>query len=203
LIRDDVIFGRAIKAIDEENSRDPVHEFFRGREFPKELLYSMRITEWLHRLAPDASEELQLAARGHHISRWAIPRKNYEMNRKGYLLWRTALKKFHAEKIGKILDQCGYDPDIIRRVQSLIMKERLKADPETQLLEDVICLVFLEYELNDFSQKHNEEKIITILWKTWKKMSDKAQQEALSLDIPDTTRDLIRKAVGQSGTTTG
>lgn len=188
-------FEEIIQKIDAANGEDPNKEIFRGKEYPKELLYSIRMTDWLARLYPDASEELRLAARAQHICRWSIPRNSYPPGRVGYLKWRKDLKDFHAEKVGDILREVGYDTALIGRVQALIKKENLKSDPETQALEDVICLVFLENYFADFSKQHEEEKVVDILRKTWKKMSTVGRKAALKLPMPDTARRLVEKAV--------
>jgi len=191
-------FTCAIEKFDQANNEDPNRETFRGKEYPKELLYANRMTDWLQKLAPDASEHLQLAARSQHICRWTIPRDSYEQNKKGYLLWRTELKKFHAQKAGEIMKSCGYDEETISRVQSLIRKEKMKVDPESQLLEDVVCLVFLESYFEDFSGQHSEEKLITIIQKTWNKMSDKGHLEALKLQLNPESHDLLYKALSDT-----
>ncbi len=195
MIADQSRFQQAIRKIDHENNQDPNREIFKGREYPKEFLYAQRMTGWLEKLAPDASEALQLAARSQHICRWIIPRDEYPMDRKGYLLWRTELKKFHSQKTGDILEECGYDGPTIQRVQSLILKEKMKIDPQSQLLEDVICLVFLESYFDDFSHKHQEEKVISIIRKTWKKMSELGHQEALKLQLPPEADQIMSKAL--------
>ena len=182
-------FDRAIEKIDQSNGQDPNREKYQGQEFPKELLYSHRMTTWLNKLSPEASEALQLAARSQHICRWMIPRDEYPMDRPGYLRWRTDLKSFHAEKAEEILLECGYNQDEIYRVKSLIRKEKMKIDPESQLLEDVVCLVFMESYFNDFSKQHDQEKVVTIIRKTWKKMSNKGHMEALRLELtPEASR---------------
>src|SRR5205823_2394349 len=149
---------------------DPNKVMVEGQDRPAELLYSQWMTTALASFAPEASEALRLAARAYHIRRWTIPRGSYARGRLGYLQWRTALASLHAKQASKILREAGYDVAMSIRVESLIRKERLKADPETQTLEDVICLVFLKHELGDFARKHPEEKVLTILQKTWKKM---------------------------------
>ena len=188
-------FQSTIQNIDRENSQDPNLEIFEGNPYPKELLYAQRMTEWLAKIAPDASEELQLAARSQHICRWSIPRNSYEMNKKGYLLWRTRLKTFHAKKTADIMLQSGYGEEQIKRVQSLILKEKIKLDKESQILEDVVCLVFLENYFQGFSQKHSSQKIIEIIKKTWRKMSNKAHLEALKLQLKPDAQDLISQAI--------
>jgi len=188
-------FQSTIQNIDRENSQDPNLEIFEGNPYPKELLYAQRMTEWLAKIAPGASEELQLAARSQHICRWSIPRNSYEMDKKGYLLWRTRLKTFHAKKTADIMLQSGYGEEQIKRVQSLILKEKIKLDKESQILEDVVCLVFLENYFQGFSQKHSPQKIIEIIKKTWRKMSNKAHLEALKLQLKPDAQDLITQAI--------
>ena len=191
-------FTTAIARIDAANLADPSHETFQGVEQPKELIYSQRMSAWLDRFEPNASEPLRLAAHGQHICRWTIPRDTFSMDRPGYHRWRTTCQRMHAEKLGEILQSVGYDDSTITRVQSLVRKERLKLDPEAQLLEDVICLVFLENYFADFSQKHDETKLIDIVRKTWKKMSPRGHQAALQLPLSDETKSLVQKALSST-----
>ena len=156
------------------------------------------MTEWLVRLEPGASEALRLAARSQHLCRWMIPRSDYPMTRQGYHQWRTTLARFHADKAGEILRDVGYDEPTVSRVQSLLRKEGLKSDPETQALEDVACLVFLEHEFSDFARRHDEAKVINILARTWKKMSSRGHAAALALDLPPEDRALVQKALASS-----
>ena len=179
-------FQAATAQIDAANSEDP-----RG----KELLYSQRMSAWLDRIDPGASEALRLAARAQHIRRWNIPRSDYPMDRIGYLKWRTTLYKFHADEVSKILRDAGYDQSTIDRVASLVRKERIKTDPEAQTLEDVICLVFLENYFAEFAAAHDEEKVVNILRKTWRKMSPRGQQLALTLTIPPDAKRLLDRAL--------
>ena len=188
-------FIAAIAAIDQANAADPTFEASDGKACPKELLYAERMTRWLARLAPDASEALQLAARAQHIERWRVPRGDFPMDRQGYHRWRASLARFHAERAGEILRAAGYDEGTVGRVQGLIRKERLKADPEVQLLEDVICLVFLESYFTDFSAKHDEAKLLGILRKTWTKMSPRGRALARELELPEAATALLAKAL--------
>jgi hypothetical protein len=190
---------RAIERFDAANREDPNREVHEGREYPKELLYAERMTRWLERLAPDASEALRLAARAQHLCRWTIPRDHYPMDRDGYHRWRTALQQFHAERSGEILRAVGYEERTVARVQSLLRKENLKADPETQALEDAACLVFLEDYFAEFALKHDEAKLLTIIRKTWKKMSPRGRQAALALPLPAAARGLVEKALAAFG----
>ena len=198
MAQDEARFRAAVERLDAANREDPHREVFGGKEYPKELLYARRMTEWLERLAPDASEALRLAVRGQHICRWTMPRESYPKDRKGYLQWRTALGRFHAENVGGILREAGYGEEAIARVQSLVRKERLKSDPEAQLLEDAACLVFLESYFLDFSRQHEEEKILGILRKTWAKMSPLGQKAALGLALPPEAGALVQKVLAST-----
>ncbi len=195
MISDPERYKTAIARFDTANAEDPNPEVFEGVTYPKELLYAQRMTAWLEKLAPDASEALRLAARCQHIQRWTMPRRDYPMNRRGYLRWRTTLAKFHATTAGEILQDLGYDATTIHRVQTLLRKENLKRDAEVQCLEDVICLVFLESYLADFSNQHDDDKVIDIIQKTWKKMSLQGRQVALTLRLPAAAQALIESAL--------
>jgi hypothetical protein len=179
-------FPAALARIDAANAEDP---------HGKELLYSQRMTAWLERLAPDASEALRLAVRAQHLRRWTIPRGRYPMDLAGYKRWRTTLASFHAETVGAILREVGYDEATLARVQALVRKERLKLDPEAQLLEDVACLVFLENYFAEFARQHDEEKLIGIVQKTWKKMSERGRAAALGLELAPEVRGLVEQAL--------
>ena len=186
---------KAFALFDEANKQDPNVEAWQGKEYAKELLYAMRMTEKLNEFAPDASEALQLTARCQHICRWEIPRESYEMNRTGYLKWRQDLKKFHAKKASEILEKVGYEQDVIAQVSFLLEKKQLKKNEETQTLEDVICLVFLEYYFDSFAQKYTEVKLIDILQKTWRKMSEDGHSAAHRLPLSPSTKALVSKAL--------
>jgi len=192
---DESRFAAAIERFDAGNARDPNGTLVDGEPRPKELVYGRRMTAWLLRLEPAASEALQLAARAQHLMRWSIPREDYPKDRAGYLKWRTTLYDFHAEKAAEILRNVGYDDATIARVRSLIRKEKLKADPEMQLLEDVICLVFLENYFAEFAADHDEEKLVRILRRTWAKMSPRGHAAALKLELPERERKLIERAL--------
>ena len=188
-------FEKAICRFDEENARDPNHAVFAEKQIPYELFYAQRLTEWVRSLCPEPSEELLLAARCQHLCRWLIPRSSYPMTRAGYLQWRADLKQFHAGKAAGILQEVGYPPEMIERVRSLNLKRDVGGDPEAQLLEDALCLVTLEYQLGDLLQKTDRAKLITILQKTWKKMSPAARDAALALSISADERALLEEAL--------
>lgn len=188
-------FEKAIKLIDQKNSEDVHKEYADGVEFPKELLYSKRMTEKLLQFRPGASEALLIAARAQHICRWKIAREEYSNDKIGYLKWREALKKLHSEITSNILGEVGYDSEFINRVSFLIQKKLIKKDEGTQTLEDVICLVFLEYYFEDFAAKHNENKIVDIIKKTWRKMSSKGHEAAMKINYSKKSLSLIQQAI--------
>ncbi len=171
-------------AIDAANALDPNTIKVDGRPQPAELAYGRRMSETLARLAPHASEHLRIAARGQHIERWTSPRASYPAGRVGYLKWRKDLQGFHARRIGDIMMAAGYDAGDVERVGALVRKERLKSDPDAQMIEDVACVVFLEHYLGDFLAKTDEEKLAGILAKTWNKMSPLGRDEARKLALP-------------------
>jgi hypothetical protein len=186
---------QAFAAFDAANREDPNTEVVAGQAQPKELVYAQRMSQQLNEFCGDASPVVQLAARAQHICRWKIPRTDYPMDRPGYHRWRTELGKFHADTAAAILAKQGVDSELIERVKTLLQKRKLKQDPEVQLLEDVVCLVFIRHYLADFARKHDEEKLLDIIRKTWKKMSPKGQEAALSLALPEDLTTLITRAV--------
>ena len=122
------------------------------------------------------------------------------MDRKGYLEWRTRLKLMHADLIKTIMAEQGYSQAEAQIVGDLVQKKRLKQDPEAQALEDVVCLVFLQYYFEDFIQQHKDEegKIVGILQKTWRKMGEKGHEAALALELSENAMRLVKEALGVS-----
>ena len=179
-------FQQAIAKIDAANAEDPSG---------LATTHAERRMHWIQQLqGGSASEALRLAARAQHIRRWQVPRSSYPDGRTGYLNWRDALQRFHAEQTAEILRETGYDDETIERVQALIQKKRLKLDPETQALEDALCLVFLETQFTEFAKKEGE-KIGNIIRKTWRKMSPQGQELALQLPLSEEDRAIIEGAV--------
>lgn len=191
-------FDRAIAAFDEAHAQDPNKIRDKGDGQPSELLYCRRMSQMLVRLYPEASEALRLAARCQHIRRWELLRSDFPAGRAGYLQWRTEEKRRHAVVAGELLRQAGYDEAMITRVGQLLRKERLKQDEDAQRLEDIACLVFLEDHLADFAPKHDEAKVISIIAKTWPKMSATGQQAALALNLPPAALRLVQKALSSA-----
>ena len=188
-------FEIAIALIDKKNAEDVNVHHANGVDFPKELLYAQRMTRTLLQFKPDASKALQIAARAQHICRWKIARNEYPMDRVGYLKWRETLKRMHADITVEILKEVGYETVFTDRVSLLINKKLIKKNEESQILEDTICLVFLEYYFEAFAAKHTDEKVIDILKKTWVKMSDKGHAEALKIPFSDSSLTLVKQAI--------
>ena len=189
-------FSRAMALFDAANAEDPNQD--EGQ--PKELLYAQRMTDMITRFAPDASEASQLAVRAQHIQRWKVPRNTYPMTKEGYHAWRTGLYAFQADTAGELMRQAGYNDAMIERVKKAVGKRGIKINPDTQMLEDVAGLVFVEHYMLAFAQSkpdYDEAKWLEIIRKTWKKMSKNAQAFALSgkLKLPEPLVPLITKAV--------
>jgi len=180
----------AIRRIDEANAEDP-----RGEALP----YSERMTRWLDRIEPEASEALRIAVRAQHIRRWSVPRNEYPEGRVGYLKWRAALGEMHADITEGILRDVSYDDGTVEQVRKMLRKKKMKTDPEVQTLEDVACLVFLEHYLEDFAEKHDDAKIVDILRKTWRKMSERGREAALGIELPGRAKALVDEALAGEG----
>jgi hypothetical protein len=188
-------FEAALRLFDEENARDPNQEMVGGIARPRELVYAERVTEWVLKLSPNASEALLLAARSQHLCRWEIPRSRYPEGRSGYLRWRSALKQFHADRSAEVLRQTGYGEEMVARVRSLNLKADFPEDPESRLLEDALCLVFLQHQFGDLARRTEESKMVNVLRKSWAKMTDQARAEALKLPFNELDQTLLDKAL--------
>ncbi len=193
-------YQRATDLIDAANSEDPNQETAQGRDWPKELLYSQRMSAMIERYAPESDEAMKLAVRAQHIQRWKTPRSDYPMGRQGYLQWRTGLYKFHGDTAARLVREAGYGEDVVERVKQAVSKRALKKNPDTQLVEDVTALVFIEHYMLDFAARHpdyDEQKWLDIIRKTWNKMSDRAHAFALAgkITLPEPLVPLIQKAL--------
>ena len=188
-------FEKAIAGFDRLNAQDPNQRQVDGEAIPYEVFFADCMTEWVGKLDAEASEAVRLAARCQHLCRWEIPRKSYPEGRVGYLTWRKDLKSFHADRSEALLREAGYEDELIDRVRAINLKQGLGRDPEVQIIEDALCLVFLEQQYDDLIAKTDEEKMISILQKTWGKMSEQAQQEALKLSLSEEGARLIGLAL--------
>ncbi|BFM08151.1 DUF4202 domain-containing protein [Halioxenophilus aromaticivorans] len=187
--------NETLQAIDAINREDPNLETVAGEQQPKELIYSQRMSEQLAAFFPAAPETLQIAARAQHIGRWKIPRSDYPMDKPGYKRWRTELGKFHADTTAQIMSEKGYGEADIAQTKQLLTKRGIKSDELVQALEDVICLVFVQYYLDDFANKHERPKVIDIIQKTWRKMSDQGHAAALKLPLTEQSLALVQEAL--------
>ena len=182
-------------AIDEINAQDPNKILFNNQLQPKELIYGQQMTACLNKHWVKSSEQLQIAVRAQHIKRWHLKRNEFENGKIGYYKWRIALGKYHAQLTASLMLKHGYNEAQAQETAAIIRKDNIKTNNNTQALEDVACLVFLQHYLNDFSTKHSEEKIIRILQKTWTKMSVKGQEIALALTLPTHLSKILKKAL--------
>lgn len=190
----------ALNEIDTANQQDPRQELVETALLPKEYAYSLHMTRWLWALTDAPSEHLQIACRAQHLERWTRPRDAYPMDRAGYYQWRQACARYHAQRTVNIMIGCGYTAEDAASVAAILRKQKLKADPDTQLMEDVVCLVFLERYFQEFHQQHDDydqAKWMRILQRTWSKMSEAGQQAALGLvgTLPENLQKLIGSAL--------
>jgi hypothetical protein len=189
------LFEQAIASIDEYNKKDPNSETENGVVYPKVFLDSLRQSKWREKLVPNASEALKIATRSQHIGRWEVARSSYPSTRTGYLNWRSDLALFHADKTSEILQKVGYDTTTINRVRELNLKKVIKLDREAQAIEDVLCLVFLENHIESFAPSQEEDVMLNIIRKTWKKMSDLGRAEAMQINYSPEISALLEKAL--------
>jgi len=187
---------QAFRAFDEYNKQDPSSFVWESQAYPTEYFLSLKLHKWVSKLAPQASETLLLASRCQHIGRWEIPRDEYPRDREGYLMWRKALSLHHAEKAAQILESVGYPTEAIERAKHILLKRKLKADPEVQIMENALCLVFLQFQYEDFWPQHTD-KIVDILRKSLKKMDAEGHRYALQLEYSDSGKYYIEEALRQ------
>lgn len=184
----------AFAAFDAYNNQDPNRISIGSEKLSKETLYGLRMSIRLNRYKPDASAQVKLAARSQHIGRWEMARNSFPMDRAGYLKWRSQLAIHHAKTAGGILTNLGYEEELIDKVKFLLQKKQLKQNEETQLLEDVIFLVFVEHYLEAFAAKHTDEKVIDIITKTLKKVTTKAIETSRGIQVSERMARLIGEA---------
>jgi hypothetical protein len=186
---------KAFELFDAYNQQDPHTVRWEGKTYPAEYFYALQLHNWVKKLEPQAKEPLLLASRSQHIGRWKIPRADYPMNKAGYLNWRSSLAKFHAATAADLMKEAGYNENVIEDVQHIILKKNIKADHEVQVMENALCLMFLEFQYADFRSKHDDEKVLRIIRKSWKKMSEPGREAALHLPYDAQGKALIEKAL--------
>jgi hypothetical protein len=190
---------RALAAIDAANADDPATIVVDGVDRPKELAHAELMTHWVRQLDPGATDAQVIAARAHHLRRWSIPRDSFPEGRAGYLRWRAKLKRQHADEVGEILRSVGYDEATISRVQQIVRKEGLGRDPQVQVHEDALCLVFLQTQLADVAEQLGDDKTIDVLRKTAVKMSPQGIEAAAGLDLAPAASALLVRALSGDG----
>ena len=188
-------FQKAIEAFDRANAEDPHTVTVAAQPRPRELVHAERLSSWVTRLEPNASEALRLAARCQHIRRWQIPRGSYPSGRVGYLQWRTQLGRFHADTAARLLEEAGYESTLIDEVRRINLKQNLRSNPDTQTMEDALCLAFLEFEFEEFCAKYPIEKVIEVVQKTWLKMSPRGHAVALTLPLSAESLAIVTRAL--------
>ncbi|WP_404343561.1 DUF4202 domain-containing protein [Pseudoalteromonas mariniglutinosa] len=195
------MFEQVITQIDEANSQDPNQQQFADKNWPKERLYSERMTDMLNRFKSDADELMHIAVRGQHIKRWCSPRSDFPIGKQGYHQWRSGLYIFHAETVVAIMQQVGYSTEDQQRVYNAVAKKQIKRNPDSQLVEDIASLVFIEHYMLAFAHTkpdYDEQKWIGILRRTWQKMSPQAHEFVLAgkITLSAPLVPLIEKALG-------
>jgi len=188
---------KAFELFDAYNRKDPVSITIGSETYPAAYFYSTQVYNWIKKLEPAPEEALLLASRCQHIGRWEIPRSTYPQGRAGYLQWRKALARFHAETAASMLVEAGYEADIIDEVKAIILKNNIKSSHNTQVMENALCLVFLQFQYEDFIKDYDDSKMINILKKTWAKMSSPGREAALTLSFSDRGKRLIEQALGE------
>lgn len=186
---------KAFTLFDQYNQQDTHTLHWNGVAYPYTYFYSLQVHDWVKRLAGNASETLLLASRSQHIGRWQIPREQYPKTKAGYLSWRTHLAQFHAIKAGELMQEAGYTDAEIAAVQRIIRKENLRTDEEVQVMENALCLVFLQWQFEDFLEQHDRQKVIRIVQKTWRKMSEPGRAAALTLPYNEKGKALLQEAL--------
>jgi hypothetical protein len=188
-------FHHSVRLLEAAHAEDPRQEPHQGAGIPAELLFARRVVAWVLRLRPDASELLLLAAHAQHLRRWKIPRSQFPLTRSGYHAWRNHLKKFHADEAGRILEAAGYGTEEITVVEDLVSKKNFPLDPDSQVIEDALCLVFLEHQFSELNGRTAREKMINAVRKSWNKMSLQAREFALGLSYGTAEREVLAEAL--------
>ncbi len=194
-ISDESRFNETLARFDELNAEDPNKLLIEGGEMAKELFFAHALFNKTLDLAPDASESLLLAARSQHLCRWKLSRSEYPEGRVGYLKWRQKLKELHAEWAADVLDEKGYPSEMLDLVKTLNLKENIKSNPDCQILEDALCIVFLEYQYEALAEKYEDDKVVSIVQKTLKKMGPLGIEQAHEMTFSERPQKLLVQAV--------
>ncbi len=193
---------QALAAIDRANRADPTEEQVNGEPLPREYAYSLHMTRWLFELEPEPTERMQIACRAQHIERWTMPRSEFGEGKQNYYQWRQACGRMHGRRAAEIMAECGYPKEECERVETILTKRKLREDEDTQLLEDVACMVFLERYFAQFyndNPDYEREKWLTIVRRTWGKMTPRGHEAALKLagNLPPHLLALLQEALAE------
>ena len=189
------LIARAIEQLQQLNAEDPNELIVDGQAEKKEVIFAERLSVWVKKVAGEPSAALQVAAYGQHVERWKSARTDYPEGRAGYLRWRKDLSKRHAEVTCRVAEEAGLPDEVIAAIRKINLKQNLRGNPESQVMEDALCLSFLEHEFEEFSAKHPDEKVIDIVQKTWGKMSERAHGMALELPLSGRPLQLVGRAL--------
>jgi hypothetical protein len=194
---DDPRFAAARAAFAAHHADDPRPFVRDGAPTTISADYHARLERWLVALAADAPVSVRLAALAQHVRRWEVPRSTHPPGLAGYKRWRSALAQRQADIAAGELARVGYDAETIARVRDILTKKRLRSDPDGQLLEDAVCLRFLEDELAEFARGKGAEDVVGIIRKTWDKMSERGHAAARALlpALPQDIAALVARAV--------
>lgn len=186
-----------LDAIDAANADDPHTIEVGGEVRPKEQAHAELMTEWVQRLDPDADDAQLVAARAHHLRRWALPRSEYPEGRAGYLRWRTAQAKRHAADVADMVTAVGYDDAFAADVSAIVAKRGLATDPRVQTHEDALCLVFLQTQFEALADKLGDDHMAEVVAKTLDKMSPAARRIAGDLSLSARAATLLEAAASR------
>ncbi|HTF82383.1 MAG TPA: DUF4202 domain-containing protein [Cytophagales bacterium] len=192
-----MLLDKAFEKFDAYNGTDPHVLVWNQVSYPQELFLALQLHTWVLKLNSAPSEPLLLASRCQHIGRWEVPRHAYPEGRVGYLSWRRNLAELHALKAKSILQEVGYTPDVISMVEHIILKRNIKKDPDVQTIENALCLVFLEFQYEDFHTRHEGDKVINIIKKSLLKMDTEGREFALTLNYSTAGLTYIKEALKQ------
>jgi hypothetical protein len=186
-----------LTAIDGINADDPTVVVVRSERLPLALAHGRLADEWVQRLGgPQVTAEVRIAARAHHLRRWAVPRSSYPPGRPGYLRWRLDQKNRHAHEVAQLMTDNGYGDSEVARVQSLIRRQHRETDVDAQLVEDAACLVFIETQLGDMTERIDRDQLVEVVRKAARKMSSTALHVASTLELPTSAQEVMHSALG-------
>jgi hypothetical protein len=186
---------RALDLLHAAHEADPRHRQTAAGSRPVESVWCEQVENWVRRLAPGASAALRLAAAAQHLERWRWPRSGHPEGRAGYLRWRREVARSQADRARRICLDAGGPETVADQVAALVRKEDLANDARTRVLEDAACLAFLELDLDDFAERHEDADVVRILTRTWRKMSDAGRAAATRLELSPRASGLLDAAL--------